>query len=106
MKKNPEFVKNNICTYCTYHCESATMINSKEGPEPGDLSFCFMCCQPSQWDEQMNMIKFDLNTIDDIIERNKVKLISLKMQEFWELHPDNTGRREKYLKVYDEQTKS
>lgn len=107
MKKNPEFVKEgNTCPYCTYICESASMINSKERPKQGDLSFCLMCCQPLQWNENMDLVKFDLNSIDDIVERNRLKIMSLKMQEFWTFHPDKTGKREKYLKAYDEQTQS
>jgi hypothetical protein len=73
----------------------------KDAPSPGDLCFCLMCCEPSQFDENMNMIKFYLNSIKDIVERIRIKQIKMKMELFWDQHPNKDGRREKFLKERD-----
>ena len=71
---NDDYVKKNVCPYCTYPCDSATSIDKKRyKPEVGSLSFCLMCCEPSEFNEEMDLVKFDLNSIDDLIERNKLK---------------------------------
>lgn len=101
-RKNKDFVKRNRCPYCTYPCDSATMIKGKDKPEPGSISFCLMCCEPSTWDESMRLIKFDLNSIPDIIERNRIKVLGLRVSEYWDLNPDRDGRRAMYLKRMDQ----
>ncbi len=101
-KKNKHFVKKNICPYCTYPCDSAFMHeDDKQKPDPFDLSFCLMCCEPSQWDQNMKLIKFDLDSVKDIVERNRLKMIKIKVEDFWNTHPDTDGRREKYLTIMD-----
>jgi hypothetical protein len=102
--KNKYFVKRNICPYCTYPCDSAAMIDidGDDKPEPGSINFCLMCCEPSTWDENMKLVKFDLNYIEDIIERNRIKLLGIRINEFWETNPDKSGRRAMYLKRMDQ----
>lgn len=100
-KKNKEFVKRNRCPYCTYPCDSATNLDENERPEPGCISFCLMCCEPAVWDGNMKLVKFDLNSIPNILERTRIKMLGIKVREFWDTHPDTDGRREKYLKIMD-----
>ena len=104
MSKEPEngYRKPNNCPYCGYFCDAATFSGEgKKAPKSGDLSFCLMCLGPSEFDKNMKMIKFDLNSIDDIVERNRLKGMQIKMEEFWEINPDKSGRREKFLKERD-----
>lgn len=100
-KKNRDFVKRNKCPYCTYPCDSASQIDGKHKPSVGDLSFCLMCCEPSTWDVSMRLIKFDLNSIHDLLERNRIKSLGFKIHDYWEQNPCKDGRREKYLKIMD-----
>lgn len=105
-KKNKEFVKRNRCPYCTYLCGSYTFIGkTKEKPKVGDISFCLMCCEPCTWDSKMKLVKFDLDSIPDLLERNRIKLLGLKVNTFWEENPDKDGRREMYLKLMDRRNK-
>lgn len=104
-KKNRNFVKKNLCPYCTYPCESAGGIGEyrADKPYPGCLSFCLMCCNPATWDANMKLVKFDLNSIPNLLERNRIKLLGLKMQEFWEQNPHlESERRNNYLKIMEE----
>ena len=101
-KKNKDFVKHNICPYCTYVCGSASALDCVGTPHPGDISFCLMCCNSMTWDANMKLVKFDLNSIPDLLDRNRIKGLGLKMHEFWETTPDTDGRRAKYLKKMDE----
>lgn len=94
-------LKRNRCPYCTYPCDAATMIKGDDQPHPGCISFCMMCCEPSMWDEKMKLVKFNLNSIPDLIERNRIKLLGMMVNEFWETHPDTDGRRAMYLKLMD-----
>ena len=110
-KKNSLFVKHNKCPYCTYNCDSAFMnpidpdYKESNKPVPGNVSFCLMCGEPSRWDHDMKLIKFDLNTIPDILERNRIKLLGMHIHTFWEQNPCKDGRREKYLKIMDKKSK-
>lgn len=105
-KKNKDFVKRNRCPYCTYPCDSATTIDKYENkPEVGDVSFCLMCCEPSTWDSNMKLIKFDLDSIPDLLERNRIKLLGMKVNTFWEDNPPDDGRRNMYLKLMDRRNK-
>jgi hypothetical protein len=61
-----------------------------------------MCCEPATWDASMRLIKYDLNSIPDLLERNRIKLLGMRMEEFWQTNPDKDGRRTKYLKIMDE----
>lgn len=102
MKKNKNFVKRNLCPYCTYPCDSASMIKGQGRPHPGCISFCLMYCQPAAWNAEMKLIKFDLDSIPDLLERNRIKVLGIKIEQFWEENPDKDGRRAKYLKIMDE----
>jgi hypothetical protein len=107
---NKEFVKKNNCPYCTYFSDSAGMLGGDDRPQPGDLTFCIMCSQPSQYDETMTLIKFDLNSIRDIKERVRLKAIQQGFDDFYEHHPEASKdkelleRREHYLKIMDANT--
>lgn len=97
------FLKENKCPYCDYRCTAAELMEDEnQAPCVGDLTFCLMCCGASQFDENMNMIIFDINSIDDLIERNRIKGEQLKMELFWETHPDNLKIRGKYLNARDQ----
>ena len=106
-KKNSFFVKKNKCPYCLYPCDSAFLDPNdphKKGgdvPEPGDVSFCLMCCSSMTWDKNMKLQKFDLNSIEDMVERVRIKMVGHRVHEFWDKNPDKSGRREKYLKIMD-----
>lgn len=66
-------------------------------PVPGDLSFCLMCCEASQFGKKMKMHKFDLNSIRDIVERNRLKTVQNKMRQFWEENSDLQAARNPYF---------
>lgn len=88
--------KPNNCPYCGYFCDAAEMLEDKNAiPYPGDLSFCFMCSEAMQFDENMNLIKFDLNSIDDIVERNRLKMLQVKMRRFWDECPSIPEKEKK-----------
>lgn len=101
-EKNKYFVKKNECPYCTYPCDSADSINHDHRPQPGHLSYCMMCGNVSQWDENMNFVKFDIDSITDIVERNRLKSLRIDIERFWEENPDKDGRRTMYLNKMDE----
>ncbi len=113
-KHNSFFVKRNRCPYCTYPCDSAFVnpsdpeMKESDKPYPGCISFCLMCCEPSTWDDNMKLIKLDIKSIPDIVERNRLKLLGSKMEEFWETHHDNdiNSRRAMYLKRMDQRCRS
>ncbi len=100
-KKEPEnnYRKPNNCPYCGYFCDAATMVGDKKAkPKKGDLSFCIMCSESSIFAKNMKMVKFDLNSIDDIVERNRLKACSYKIKEFWDLNPELAKeKRDKYF---------
>lgn len=94
--------KDNNCPYCGYFCDAATMPNdNKQKPTVGDLSFCLMCCEPSQFDKNMKLIKFDINSIHELEEIKRLTNVKKKMELFWVFYPDKSGRREVYLKSKD-----
>lgn len=104
MTKNKNFVKDNTCPYCTYPCPLVANIKSGRRPIPGNLAFCLMCLNASIFDKEMHLIKFDLNSITDLIERNRLKVLQLKMRSFWDndFHDSHViKRREKYLAILD-----
>ena len=97
-----KYRKPNNCPYCGYFCDAAMMQeDEKQVPEAGDLSFCLMCCEPSIFGDDMKLQKFDLNSISDIVERNRLKGMQVKMEMFWDANPDTTGRRDQFLKARD-----
>ncbi len=95
-------VKKSKCPYCTYICDGALPADNDCKPSPGDISFCLMCCNSNTWDDNMKLIKFDLNSISDLVERNRLKIIGVRMNEFWDKSPDKHNIREIYLKKMDQ----
>lgn len=94
MKKNKQlppngFLKKNTCPYCGYNV-SATMCKDDEKavPQPRDLTFCMMCTELCKFDEKMKLIKFDINSIQNLVDRSSIKLEQLKIRQFWEENPD------------------
>ena len=88
--------KPNNCPYCGYYCDAALMHeDDKTTPNSGDLSFCLMCCKPSQFDDDMNLIKFDIDSIDDVEERDRLHGIEKRMNMFWESNPELKEKRVK-----------
>lgn len=97
---NKQYLKKDKCPYCTFKVKSA--INADNDiPKPGDISFCMMCCNPSQFNSKMKMVKIDLNKIDNIIERNRLKSMQIKLEMFWDENPNLADQRLKYLKIMD-----
>lgn len=97
-----EIQQSNFCPYCDYKCDAA-MFPGDENKRPniGDLSFCLMCYQAQQFDKKMKLVKFDINSIKNIIARNKLKCMQLEIQRFWEEQshePEMIKLRNKYLK--------
>ena len=98
MTKDNNFRKENKCPYCGYFCDAAQMLEDPSAiPTPGDLTFCIMCTEASQFDKDLNMIKFDINSIEDLIERNRIKGIQVKMGLFWDEHPELQKLRDDVL---------
>jgi hypothetical protein len=95
--------KDNYCPYCGYFCDAATMIEDpRQTPKPGDLSFCIMCCSPGQFDDNLVLQKFDLDSITDRNEKNRLLAMQAKMVFFWTSNlpkDEDKKRREGYLKT-------
>ncbi len=105
-KKNKHFVGKNKCAYCTYSMDSAGILgNADATANAGDLAFCLMCCNALQFDGDMKLIKFDIDSIPGLLERNRIKGIQFKMIEFWDKNPSKAEKREKYLKIMDSRHK-
>lgn len=107
MNNQPEngFRKENYCPYCKYKIDAATIIegDKKIAPKAGDLSFCLMCTNPLQFTKELKLKQFNLNTVKNINERNRLKLIQIHMENFWETASAiNHQRRHQYLKNLDE----
>lgn len=101
MKSTPDngFRRENNCPYCGYFCDAHQMLKDEMAvPKVGDLTFCMMCCEPSQFNNDMKMEKFDLNSIEDIEERNRLKKIKNNMERFWKDHAHISNRREEYIR--------
>lgn len=81
--------KKNNCPYCGYFCDAAMMHEDEKAiPTPGDLSFCLMCTEASIFNKKMKLKKFDLNSVKDLVERNRLKGIQVNMRLFWDSQPD------------------
>ena len=99
-KKSPPngYRKKNNCPYCGYFCDAATLPgNDKKSPKIGDLSFCLMCVNPSMFDNDFKLVKFDLNSIKDIVERNKLKIMQLEIKRFYEENPKLQDKIKQYI---------
>lgn len=64
-------------------------------PVPGNLSLCLMCCELSQFDPDMKLVKFDINMIPDIVVRVDIKAQQNNMRLFWEEHPELAKEKRK-----------
>lgn len=104
-------MKNNLrkdkCPYCTYKVTTAQNLEDKTLiPKPGDITFCMMCCNPSQFNNKMKMEKIDLNKITNIIDRNHLKTNQIKLEMFWDENPNLAPQRLKYLNILDQKNAS
>lgn len=60
-----EFIKVNHCPYCNHKATAAMRLeDEKEKPIPGALSICIECAKISVFNDDMNLDKFDMNTLD------------------------------------------
>jgi hypothetical protein len=93
--------KNDRCPYCSYEINrSETIGNKKCLPSTGDLSFCAMCCEAMIFDSNLNLQKFDLNSVKDLMERAYYKNAQNKIKEAWDNIPEiqkHKERRQKFL---------
>ena len=46
-----------LCPWCGYKLDAATNMTGEGGPEPGDLTLCFKCASPLQFDADMRLAK-------------------------------------------------
>lgn len=57
--------KKNVCPYCNHHVDAAlNPDNEKEVPIAGALSICIHCAKASIFNENMQLERFDMNTLD------------------------------------------
>lgn len=64
---NPKivFMKKNICPFCNYQTDRAKNLEDETAvPDPGDISLCIRCAEASEFDENLNLVKFDLNKLE------------------------------------------
>ena len=107
MKDDNGYRKDNYCPYCHYFCDAATTMigDSKQTPKPGDLSFCMMCCNPGQFDDNLVLQKFDIDSVTNRTEKNRLLAMQAKMLIFWTSSlpkQHDLDRRDKYLKIAKE----
>lgn len=63
--KNKNFVKKCECPYCLHKVDSA--INEFDEtvlPSKGDITLCIKCGEVSEFNEEMNLIKFNVSQLD------------------------------------------
>lgn len=90
-----KFRKPNLCPYCGYFTTAAFFPEDESiAPTAGDLSLCLMCCECSEFDENMNLIKFNIDTLKPKKERIEVKLRQKNMRKFWKLNPHLKPKRD------------
>ncbi len=81
--------KENKCPYCGYFCDSAVMTDDESiKPQQGDISFCLKCTECSLFGENMKLEKFNIDSIKDTYERNRLKIIQVKMNKFYSEFPE------------------
>lgn len=80
--------KPNKCPYCNHFCDAALCTEDDlEKPSPGDISFCVICFEASEFDKDMTLIKFNLDNIEDAYERNRLQNMQFSMRHFIKNHP-------------------
>lgn len=83
------FRKENYCPYCNYKNDAATMPGDPNAiPTAGDLTFCLKCSECSQFDENMKLIKFDIDSIENKKEVDRLKKMQNHIRDFWKAHPE------------------
>lgn len=91
MKDEPlnKFRKPNTCPYCGHYCDAATIIDDDKRipPTVGSLSFCINCAESSEFDKNMILIKFNLDSIENEVERNRLKNLQQHMKNFLKINP-------------------
>ena len=78
-----QYIKESNCPYCGKFIDRA--INPKDFkdiPTPGCLSICFGCTEISEFDENMELIKIDIATLDletiRLLDKMQIALIKGK----------------------------
>lgn len=62
---NKHFVERMICPYCDHRLDSAFDIEDESArPGIGDIALCVRCGEPSQFSDEMEMIKFNISGLD------------------------------------------
>lgn len=103
MTQHENFVKENKCPYCTYGCGYFSPLRGSKTPSKGDLSFCLMCASLCTFDENMNLLKFDINSILDLGKHVRLKAYQLKMRECWDTMPEeDQKKRKQYLEILEQ----
>lgn len=76
MSKPPnDYRKENYCPYCNHHMDAACMPGDETAkPTPGALSVCIKCTKVSVFDDLMNIIPFDINTLDQEDHAHVIKM--------------------------------
>lgn len=84
-----KYRKQNMCPYCGYFCDAATLIGEDAAlaPEPGNLSFCLECAEASEFSANMTLIKFDLGTIKNKTEKSRLMNLQKDMKNFLKIYP-------------------
>lgn len=56
--------KDSVCPYCSYKVDSGFLPNDPKAiPRAGDLTLCIQCAEVSQFDEALEMHKFDVGNV-------------------------------------------
>lgn len=77
------------CPYCGYECDAATSLDEPNAmPEVGSIAFCLKCVRCFEFGPDMNTLKFDLDTIENLDERIRLKVLQLNMLDFFRKNPE------------------
>ena len=72
--------KTNFCPWCFHHVDAASNPDyPNQTPLPGDYSVCIECTEVSHFDDNMKLIKLDLDTLnpEDLKDITRMKLAIL-----------------------------
>ncbi len=87
------FITKTTCPYCGKKNDRAlNPQNEQDRPDPGSLSVCIQCTELSEFDENLGLIKFDINKLDrdDFLHIRKMqRMIKKGREEYNELHGTN-----------------
>lgn len=62
---NKNYVNENNCPYCSHKTDSAVNEFDEDiKPSPGDITLCIICGEISEFDSEMQLIKFNISKLD------------------------------------------